>query len=52
MAPFYIVKDMFGINVMFIVLAYLIFLVPNLLGHPDNYILANQLVTPTHIVPE
>jgi len=52
MAPFYIVKDMFGINMMFIFLAYLIFFVPNLLGHPDNYILANQLVTPTHIVPE
>ena len=52
MAPFYIVKDMFGINMMLIFLAYLIFLVPNLLGHPDNYILANQLVTPTHIVPE
>lgn len=52
MAPFYIVKDMFGINMMFIFLAYLIFLVPNLLGHPDNYILANQLVTPTHIVPD
>lgn len=43
---------MFGINMMLIFLAYLIFLVPNLLGHPDNYILANQLVTPTHIVPE
>jgi ubiquinol-cytochrome c reductase cytochrome b subunit len=52
MAPFYIVKDMFGINIMLIFLAYLIFLVPNLLGHPDNYILANQLVTPTHIVPD
>jgi quinol-cytochrome oxidoreductase complex cytochrome b subunit len=52
MAPFYIVKDLFGINIMLIFLAYLIFFVPNLLGHPDNYILANQLVTPTHIVPD
>lgn len=25
---------------------------PNTLGHPDNYILANSQVTPTHIVPE
>jgi quinol-cytochrome oxidoreductase complex cytochrome b subunit len=25
---------------------------PNLLGHSDNYIPANSLVTPTHIVPE
>ena len=26
--------------------------VPNLLGHPDNYIEAIPLVTPAHIVPE
>jgi len=25
---------------------------PNVLGHPDNYIPANPLVTPEHIVPE
>jgi ubiquinol-cytochrome c reductase cytochrome b subunit len=25
---------------------------PNLMGHPDNYIPANPLVTPTHIQPE
>jgi ubiquinol-cytochrome c reductase cytochrome b subunit len=31
---------------------YFIFFNPNLLGHPDNYIPANPLVTPTHIVPE
>jgi ubiquinol-cytochrome c reductase cytochrome b subunit len=52
MAPFYIVKDLYGINFMFVFLSYLVFLVPNLLGHPDNYILSNPLVTPTHIVPE
>ena len=28
------------------------FFVPNYLGHPDNYIEANPLVTPPHIVPE
>jgi len=28
------------------------FFFPNLLGHPDNYIPANPLVTPAHIVPE
>jgi len=52
MAPFYIIKDFFGINLMFIFLCYLVFSVPNLLGHPDNYIVSNPLVTPTHIVPE
>jgi len=49
---FYIIKDFFGINFMFILLFYLVFAVPNLLGHPDNYIMSNPLVTPTHIVPE
>jgi len=29
-----------------------VFFFPNYLGHPDNYILANPLVTPNHIVPE
>lgn len=52
MTPLYIIKDLFGTNYMFIFLAYLIFSVPNLLGHSDNYILGNPLVTPQHIVPE
>lgn len=34
------------------VFALLIFFVPNMLGHPDNYIPANSDVTPEHIVPE
>ena len=29
-----------------------IFFSPNILGHPDNYVEANPLITPTHIVPE
>tara|TARA_B110000438_G_C15605930_1_gene560109 strand:- start:303 stop:815 length:513 start_codon:yes stop_codon:yes gene_type:complete len=29
-----------------------VFFAPNVLGHPDNYIEANPLVTPAHIVPE
>jgi len=52
MTPLYIVKDLFGTNFMFIFLAYLIFTVPNLLGHSDNFIVGNPLVTPPHIVPE
>lgn len=52
MTPLYIIKDLFGTNFMFIFLAYLIFSVPNLLGHSDNYILGNPVVTPQHIVPE
>ena len=41
--PYYTAKDGFGLGV---------FLLPNYLGHPDNYIPANPLSTPAHIVPE
>ena len=52
MGPYYIIKDLNGINILFIFFFYLVHFVPNLLGHPDNYILSNPLVTPPHIVPE
>jgi ubiquinol-cytochrome c reductase cytochrome b subunit len=35
-----------------IFLSLFVFFAPNILGHPDNYIAANPLVTPPHIVPE
>jgi ubiquinol-cytochrome c reductase cytochrome b subunit len=50
--PYYTVKDFFGFGVYFLIFAYFIFFEPNYLGHPDNYIPANPLVTPAHIVPE
>lgn len=50
--PYFYVKDLVGGMVFFIVYGLLVFFAPNLLGHPDNYIVANPLVTPTHIVPE
>lgn len=50
--PYYTVKDMFGLAVFMIVFAGFVFFAPNVLGHPDNYIPANPLVTPPHIVPE
>jgi ubiquinol-cytochrome c reductase cytochrome b subunit len=50
--PYYTIKDMFGLAVFFIVFAGFVFFAPNVLGHPDNYIPANPLVTPPHIVPE
>jgi len=52
LAPYYIVKDMFGLNVILILMAFFIFWIPNYMGHPDNYILGNPLITPPHIVPE
>jgi ubiquinol-cytochrome c reductase cytochrome b/c1 subunit len=50
--PYYTAKDSFGLVVYFIVFAFLVFFMPNYLGHEDNYIPANPLVTPAHIVPE
>lgn len=50
--PYMTAKDMIGIGVYLLVFASLVFFAPNFLGHPDNYIPANPLVTPPHIVPE
>ncbi|ULO23942.1 cytochrome b N-terminal domain-containing protein [Methylocystis sp. SB2] len=50
--PYATMKDAVGIAVFLVVYAWLTFFVPNYLGHPDNYIEANPLVTPPHIVPE
>jgi len=50
--PYYTVKDMFGLGVFLIFFALFIFFAPNYMGHPDNYIPANSLSTPAHIVPE
>ncbi|NVK32859.1 MAG: cytochrome b/b6, partial [Rhodobacteraceae bacterium] len=50
--PYYTIKDLFAIVVFLIVFAWFAFYVPNFMGHPDNYIEANPLVTPAHIVPE
>ena len=50
--PYYTAKDGFGLGVFLLIFASLIFFAPNLLGHPDNYVPANPLSTPAHIVPE
>lgn len=50
--PYYTAKDGFGLGVFLLVFAGLLFFAPNALGHPDNYIPANPLSTPAHIVPE
>jgi len=50
--PYYTVKDFFGFSVFFMVFAWFVFFSPNSLGHPDNYIPADPMVTPAHIVPE
>jgi len=50
--PYYTIKDFFGLGVFFIIFGIFVFFLPNSLGHPDNYIPADPLVTPEHIVPE
>ena len=50
--PYYTVKDGFGIAAFLVLFAVFVFFNPNGLGHPDNYIPADPLVTPAHIVPE
>ncbi|MBE7185756.1 MAG: cytochrome b N-terminal domain-containing protein [Methylobacterium mesophilicum] len=50
--PYATVKDALGMFVFLILFAYFVFYLPNYLGHPDNYVIANPLKTPTHIVPE
>jgi quinol-cytochrome oxidoreductase complex cytochrome b subunit len=50
--PYFYVKDLFGRLVVWTFFSAVVFFVPNMLGHPDNYIPANPMVTPPHIVPE
>lgn len=50
--PYYTVKDGFAIVVFLLLFAAFVFYNPNALGHADNYIPADPLVTPTNIVPE
>merc|ERR1712032_1265267 len=50
--PYFYVKDLFALfSYLFMYLVF-VFFFPNYLGEADNYIMANSLVTPTHIVPE
>jgi ubiquinol-cytochrome c reductase cytochrome b subunit len=50
--PYYTIKDSVGMVVYLAVFAFLVFFMPNYLGHVDNYVPANPLSTPAHIVPE
>jgi ubiquinol-cytochrome c reductase cytochrome b subunit len=50
--PYFVIKDFYALLLMLFVLLMLVFFAPNLLGHPDNYIPADPMVTPAHIVPE
>ncbi|HWZ66744.1 MAG TPA: cytochrome b N-terminal domain-containing protein [Stellaceae bacterium] len=50
--PYYTIKDLFGLAVFLLIYAFFVFYAPNSLLSPDNYIPANPMQTPNHIVPE
>jgi ubiquinol-cytochrome c reductase cytochrome b subunit len=50
--PYFYVKDLLAFFVLIALFSFFVFFYPNALGHSDNYIPANPLVTPPHIVPE
>jgi len=51
-SPFFLIKDYIGVIIFLIVYLFLVCFAPDYAGHPDNYIAANPMVTPAHIVPE
>ncbi len=50
--PYYTIKDLFGVSLFMMFYLFFVFFAPDLFGEPDNYIVANPLSTPAHIVPE
>src|SRR6201987_4630693 len=50
--PYFTIKDLFGLAVCLLIYSFFIFYAPNFLGSSDNYIPANPMQTPNHIVPE
>ena len=50
--PYFVIKDLFALVVILVIFTAIVGFMPNYLGHPDNYSMANPLATPSHIVPE
>mgnify|MGYP000981533990 CR=1 FL=1 len=50
--PYFVIKDTFAFFSFLLIFILFVFYFPNVLGHPDNYIPADSLHTPAHIVPE
>ena len=50
--PYFFIKDTLSFIVFLLFFSYFVYFAPNVLGHSDNYIPANPMVTPEHIVPE
>nr|YP_009511948.1 apocytochrome b [Melanthalia intermedia]AXI97875.1 apocytochrome b [Melanthalia intermedia] len=52
MFPYFIYKDFLGLVFFMVFFSLFVYFFPNILGHSDNYIEANPMITPSHIVPE
>ncbi len=50
--PYYVIKDVFWLVVILVVFVAIVGFMPNYFGDPVNYVEANPLSTPQHIVPE
>lgn len=50
--PYFTFKDLYGVVLAIVFYSVFVFFFPNLMGHSDNYIPANPMVTPSSIVPE
>ncbi|MFM5885788.1 MAG: cytochrome bc complex cytochrome b subunit [Novosphingobium sp.] len=50
--PYFVAKDGWTVGLFMVIYSMFVFFMPNALGHPDNYIPANPMQTPAHIVPE
>ncbi|MDB5658902.1 MAG: cytochrome b [Cypionkella sp.] len=50
--PYYVIKDLFALGVVLVIFFAVVSFMPNYLGDPVNYVQANPLSTPAHIVPE
>jgi ubiquinol-cytochrome c reductase cytochrome b subunit len=51
-SPYFLIKDYLGLIGFLVLYLFLVLFLPDYAGHPDNYIAANPMVTPAHIVPE
>ena len=50
--PYFFIKDTLGLVGGLIFFSFFVYYSPNSLGHSDNYLPANPMSTPEHIVPE
>jgi ubiquinol-cytochrome c reductase cytochrome b subunit len=50
--PYFAVKDLFAVSLFLLTFSYFILYNPEYLNHPDNYVKANAMKTPLHVVPE